>query len=157
MMTLQQARTARAMALSAGARTYEGQPCGKGHATRYTSNRACVECAKAARKAQLARNRSTVCGTGIEAVARAFCRHLHKEFTATQLREINRRNALPEYSFACATHDFADANEIMDAAFSEIMGFSAADAMTDRNVTIWNRAWAAAKAARFIEKRVSHA
>lgn len=38
-------------ALSQGAATYQGAQCERGHSERYTSNRACVECAKAARRA----------------------------------------------------------------------------------------------------------
>ncbi len=35
---------ARAVALAAGQRHYEGEACPKGHTTRHAHNRACVQC-----------------------------------------------------------------------------------------------------------------
>ena len=53
MTTLTQARSARADARLAHARTYQGQDCHAAHGgTRYTSNGTCVQCANAQRIAQ---------------------------------------------------------------------------------------------------------
>ena len=46
------ARQARATARALSARTYTGQPCNRGHVTRYTANALCVTCAKARRAEQ---------------------------------------------------------------------------------------------------------
>ena len=48
------ARQARATARALSARTYTGQPCNRGHVTRYTANALCVECAKVRRAEQTA-------------------------------------------------------------------------------------------------------
>lgn len=52
MKPLTQARQARAAARKALSLTYQGQPCNRGHVTRYTANALCVTCAKARRAEQ---------------------------------------------------------------------------------------------------------
>lgn len=47
-------RRNRAQARAAHVLAYQGQPCRKGHVTRYTANALCVECAKARRAEQTA-------------------------------------------------------------------------------------------------------
>ena len=47
---MNQSAEARKAAKAQGASSYQGAPCELGHVERYTSNRACVECTRAARR-----------------------------------------------------------------------------------------------------------
>ena len=48
-----------------------------------------------------------------EQLSDVFCRILNEWLEQEQIREINRRNSLPEYSDCCASHDFCDPNQAM--------------------------------------------
>lgn len=80
----------------------------------------------------------------------ADCREL---FTDAQFAEIRHRNAQPEYSGdICATHDFADANEIMAPAFAKVVGHEPrldehehGDEAVDADCALWGAAWTHAK------------
>lgn len=62
------------------------------------------------------------------------------------------REALPEHletideenrtaaEHTCATHDYCDANMIMDEAFTAVLGHDM-DAGSEDDVTLWNAAW----------------
>lgn len=67
---------------------------------------------------------------------------------ADVLGEVNARNAQRNDS-TCATHDFCDANMLMDEAFTELFGHSMADELNDRVFAVVNAAWAKAKASGF--------
>ena len=87
----------------------------------------------------------------VEAIARAFSRHLYEQLPGAQLREVVRRNREdPRYqgTGACASHDFCDANMVMDQAFREVVGHSI-DVNDERGVRIWNAAWEVARAYEF--------
>jgi hypothetical protein len=73
-------------------------------------------------------------------LARAFARELHATIGASDYAEVLRRNATPEYDSACASHDFCDANMVMDAAFRDTFGveFSMDDAA---HVHAFNCGW----------------
>lgn len=47
-----------------------------------------------------------------------FSRILGDWLTPSELAEIRRRNATPDYSGVCASHDFCDANEAMAQALA---------------------------------------
>jgi hypothetical protein len=81
-------------------------------------------------------------------LAHAFSALVRQSFTAAQLDEINRRNALPEYVNACATQDFSDANMIMAEAFESIAGHEV-DGNSDDDTDLWNAAWDKAREAHF--------
>lgn len=90
-----------------------------------------------------------------EAIAAAFCQELRQTLTPDQIAESNKRNAARNDN-SCATHDFCDANEVMDSAFKNLCGFSACDTggegigcMSDAAAALFNQAWDIAKAARF--------
>jgi hypothetical protein len=56
------------------------------------------------------------------ALARAFSRLMVTALKAKELKEVRRRNLLPEYEDACASHDFLDANMVMALAWAELTG-----------------------------------
>jgi hypothetical protein len=83
-------------------------------------------------------------------LAREFSKVLREWLTPSQMAEVIRRNATPEYAdgLCCASHDFCDANMAMDAA----LRVNYADRMTGDWVTeddelrgLWNSAWDIAK------------
>ena len=48
-----------------------------------------------------------------EPLSEEFCRIMNEWLDPSEIREINRRNALPEYTGCCASHDFCDPNQAM--------------------------------------------
>jgi hypothetical protein len=86
-----------------------------------------------------------------EQLALAFAVELRQSFSDYQWHEMRLRNA-EIGAGACASHDFCDANMVMDAAFTKVMGVPAFE-ITDEgdthhpewHVDIWNAAWAIAK------------
>lgn len=82
-----------------------------------------------------------------EKLAREFSRQLLKRIGIKQLVEANRRNAA-RGNDSCASHDFCDANVIMERAFRTAIGRAPLPKdgpMTDATVTLWNAAWTLAK------------
>lgn len=66
--------------------------------------------------------------------------------------QVIARNMTIEYEGCCASHDFCDANEVMDAAFKSLAGFSTCDTggdgigcMSEECTALWNEAWTLAK------------
>ena len=87
-------------------------------------------------------------------VALAFIEECKATFTTETLEEIRRRNAEPAYAGqVCATHDFVDANCLMEAAFVRL-GLKVAhdyddateEAAHDASCDLWGAAWSIAKA-----------
>lgn len=74
------------------------------------------------------------------ALANAFSAEVRASFTAEEMAEIRARNRKPEYAGACATHDFADANMIMAAAWQKVFK-AECDPSDDGHAALWNRAW----------------
>ena len=88
-------------------------------------------------------------------LAAEFTRLVRERFTPDQLAEIDRRNATAEYrdAGACATQDFADANEIMAEAFETVTGRAFDfDGDMDADAPLWNEAWDLARNAGFSPK-----
>ena len=80
----------------------------------------------------------------IAALAAAFTNVVWEWTTPTELAEIKRRNATPEYAGCCATHDFFDANMAMEQAFRQTFGRSPVPAegeMAEADIAAWNAAW----------------
>jgi hypothetical protein len=82
-----------------------------------------------------------------DALADAFAAIVRRDLRE-HLPEINRRNATPEYACACATHDFCDANVLMQEAFEDLF-LRETDPASDLDVWLWNEAWSVAKARGF--------
>lgn len=81
-------------------------------------------------------------------LALKFSELLQEELTPEEFDEVNKRNATPEYSQCCASHDFRDANMIMLEAL-ESLGGTFDETMADP--TVWNMAWDLAKRCEFNE------
>jgi hypothetical protein len=75
-----------------------------------------------------------------DSLARTFANDVRDTLTDEQWDEMRRRNATPGYAKACASHDFVDANECMDAAFFNLFGRHA-DASSASDIAAWNAAW----------------
>ena len=85
------------------------------------------------------------------AIARAFDAKLRADIGAESYAEVIQRNRTPEYVCTCASHDYCDANEIMDAAFLIVMGRSTIPDdeeafISQEDADLWNRAWDAWRA-----------
>ncbi len=83
----------------------------------------------------------------VTALARAFARGLRRDLTPALLAEIDAANAAASDD-TCASHDYVDANEVMDGAFAAVMG-RAFNGDRDDDCALWNAAWAEAKATGF--------
>lgn len=88
-------------------------------------------------------------------IAREFVRILRKWFKQKwpktwerKWREMQRKNANPDYRLCCASHDYFDASVAMDAAMGSA-GISVwrktKPGLSIRAVVLWNRAWTIAK------------
>lgn len=88
-------------------------------------------------------------------VAAAFARRLRDRLTEREMEEVVRRNGRATSPHTCASHDFVDANMVMDAAMREVCGEDlVGDAASEWAAELWNAAWAAAKAADFRPERL---
>ena len=88
-----------------------------------------------------------------DAVADTFARLLKKALTPEEFTEVRHRNGSPAYGGnICASHDFCDANLIMEAALTEhgVKVLEAGGAMRDEALEVWNEAWRIAKQTRLI-------
>ncbi len=81
-------------------------------------------------------------------LARYFAALISVEFTQSELQEVNRLNALPEYRHVCATHNFRDANAYMYGAFAALF-FRPMECESESDCTICNDAWKLARNAGF--------
>lgn len=86
-------------------------------------------------------------------LAREFGREMKASLDARQMALANERNA---YAWdVCHTHDFCDANMVMEAAFVRLAGRSQFTEgedgchMADADLAHWNEAWDIAKSRRF--------
>jgi hypothetical protein len=109
-------------------------------------------------------NTTTIEQTNPATLAVAFCEELRGCLTPAQMKQIvllNAAEAVNGYTNICHSHDFTDANEVMDAAFKKVTGASACDSggegigpMSDEAVALWNAAWTMAKNADFEAGRI---
>lgn len=89
-------------------------------------------------------NKNSLDNYSTRALAVEFVERLRNCLTVDEIELIRRRNATPEYSDACATHDFIDANMVMNDAFEKIVGREI-DAENGFECVFWNEAWDIAK------------
>lgn len=87
-----------------------------------------------------------------ERLATEFTTRLRHALTDDEWAEMRRRNAAYGDPAICASHDFCDANVVMDEAFRAVTGHSIGDreeagegGITVEESTLWNRAWDIAK------------
>lgn len=96
-------------------------------------------------------------------VARAFCEILLKWIGRDKLALVIARNQTPDYDGACASHDFCDANEAMDAAFKMVAGYCTGDTggegigcMSEAVQAVWTEAWELAQKSNFNLPRLNY-
>ncbi|PPQ35581.1 hypothetical protein SAMN06265338_12616 [Rhodoblastus acidophilus] len=94
-------------------------------------------------------------------LAEQFARHLKASLSEKDWKEMRRRNASPDYdnSLSCASHDFCDANMVMEATWRATFGEKAALICEGANgqivaeqMAIWNAAWSRAKSEQLTAK-----
>ena len=87
----------------------------------------------------------------VDRLARAFAKELRTLLTKSEFRQVIALNNKEKDKSACHSHDFCDANMVMDAAFTitfkRSFGFDSED---DRK--LFNTAWTLAKSKRFFSK-----
>ena len=89
-------------------------------------------------------------------LAGAFCKAIRRQLSPSQLASVVRKNRTTEYRSSCASHDYCDANVLMDAAFKSVLGYAATDTqpevgscMSSEANTLWNQAWNIARQSEF--------
>lgn len=92
-------------------------------------------------------------------IARRFIQEVRSELTVEQLQEVVEKNSTEAYEGCCATHDFCDANLLMEAAWISLglktpIEHDAEDIETSKVYDKWNEAWDLAKAAHFNEEEL---
>jgi hypothetical protein len=81
----------------------------------------------------------------VEALARAFFDVLDVEMSTEEMREVCRRNAAEPNPLICHTHDFCDANVVMETAWGKVEGLPPLDIQDDAQRDLWSQAWAECK------------
>lgn len=81
-------------------------------------------------------------------LAVGFSNVLKEWLTSEQMAEVVKRNDLPAYANACATHDFCDANMAMAEAFEKVLGREF-EFGSDEDDALFNGAWHIAKTNKF--------
>lgn len=90
---------------------------------------------------------ATVTLPSIEDLARTFVKELRAAIGEEKFAEVVARNAAELNPDVCASHDFCDANMVMDAAFKTFgvdpleYGYTEEDGMSQEVCDLWNRAW----------------
>lgn len=74
-----------------------------------------------------------------------------EQLDPADLAEVRRRNMQPRYKGCCATHDFCDANMIMDQAWRDSFGHEI-NADDEAQAEIWNTAWAIARRTALVQE-----
>ena len=90
-------------------------------------------------------------------LARAFSRDMSACLSPLHLSEVVRRNALQANPSICHSHDFCDANMVMNQTLQEfgVVDFDVADEAGQLAMCrLWNEAWGMAKQAGFDEKAI---
>jgi hypothetical protein len=89
----------------------------------------------------------------VDTIARAFIAEFQASHSAQQCTEVDARNAAEESENVCHSHDFCDANMVMDAAWLSLFGRSMCDHADQEAATaLWNAAWDRAKEIGFSSK-----
>lgn len=84
-------------------------------------------------------------------IAMEFCRILRRDLSVEDLGEVCARNAVETSSGVCHSHDFCDANMVMEEAFHALGRATCADIGLDANpglaaahqasCDLWDEAW----------------
>ena len=82
-----------------------------------------------------------------------FIRVVRSQLTPEEINDVVRKNRTEEYIGCCATHDYVDANELMNTAYVNLTG-NDIDTGNSMNLIFTGRAWDMAKAAGFDESMI---
>jgi hypothetical protein len=115
---------------------------------------------------QLVELKKRGCSTTIETLtpqilAAKFAELLHEQLGRGEMAKVIARNRREPSESVCHSHDFLDANMVMDDAFLQILGYSACDTggegigcMSDKCMELWNAAWTIAKNSEFNKEKI---
>lgn len=87
-------------------------------------------------------------------VSRTFSMLIKGSMTADELKEVIRRNDADTDPACCHSHDFVDANMLMDEAFKA--NNINLDINSDDHICIWSDAWLIAKENDFFTKQTNN-
>lgn len=74
-------------------------------------------------------------------IADVFAAMLRLDLSPEQFAEMKRLNQTPQYAAgSCASHNYCDANDVMAAAFKQVVG-RPSDPSSDADAALWNAAW----------------
>lgn len=76
----------------------------------------------------------------VEQLSTAFVAQLREVLTAGDFIYMQQRNAVEVNTNICHSHDFCDANVVMEHAWSSVIGFKL-DLNCDEHIAIWDKAW----------------
>lgn len=103
---------------------------------------------------------TTINGVDSITVAKAFCVAMRQELNIDQMQLVIERNRNEPSDAICHTHDFCDANVVMDEvckrlnAELEFQPDENDEAKVQKQCDLWNEAWSIAKYAAFHADRV---
>lgn len=103
---------------------------------------------------------TVISGVSAPEVANAFCKALREELTPDQMRQVLERNEAEQSDAICHSHDFCDANVVMDdvcTALGVVVAYPADEPdekLIQTQCDLWNEAWGLAKAAQFDADKV---
>jgi hypothetical protein len=121
-----------------------------------TMARTCAEAILRRKRLQERMTRPADPPTPVTALAAEFCHQLRKALSADQMQQVVQRNAEETNPSVCHSHDFCDANALMNTVFYQILGYDANDTqkagyvtMSEPSWKLWSEAWDLAKKSGF--------
>ena len=79
-------------------------------------------------------------------IAARFTERLQSILTESQFAEVINRNAERTNNILCASHDFCDANMVMESAYADTTGLDPNDEYDESlHLIMWDTAWKIAK------------
>jgi hypothetical protein len=76
----------------------------------------------------------------VQLLSNSFSTILRQELSVDEMEEVVKLNKTPDYTQACATHNFCDANESMIAAFIKVFNRDI-DFSSDNDTATMDAAW----------------
>ena len=73
-------------------------------------------------------------------LARQFSENLSKELDQVAFRKMVKLSGVTTDEGICVSHDFCDANMVMDEAFTSVMDYDA-EFSSDHDMRLWHSAW----------------
>lgn len=85
----------------------------------------------------------------VDELALEFCKELRATLTPEQMREVVARNTAETNPNVCHSHDFCDANMVLEAVFKRHDMSIEQEGGLDRWADLWNASWSLAKSRGF--------